>query len=104
MEILITHPSLDEYHRRLVAMANKYGCESWIGLMQDLVSREDWFEYSFIVSTVGDQLIQREFVDIFQTPSHLGTTYGTSTEPGLVPGSVFLAGVKSECAAVCGTY
>ena len=61
MEILITHPSLDEYHGRLVEMAEKHGCESWIGLTQDRMSREEWFEYTFIVSTVGDQLIQREF-------------------------------------------
>jgi hypothetical protein len=103
MEIVITHPSLDELHGRLVAMAKGHECESWISLTQDHLSREEWFEYSFIVSTVGDQLIQREFADIFQTPSHIGNPYGTSTEPGNVPGSV-LTGVKCERRPVCETY
>jgi len=36
MEFMITHPSLDEYHARLVAMAEKYGYEGedWISLKQ----------------------------------------------------------------------
>jgi hypothetical protein len=106
MEFMITHPSLDEYHARLVAMAEKYGYEGedWISLKQSQLSRQEWFEYSFIVSTVGDLLIQREFDDTFQAPSHVGPNDCTSTEPGANPGLVFLAGVNSECREVCETY
>ena len=57
MEIVIIHPTLDDYQGRLVSMAEKHACESWIGLTQSMMSREEWFEYSYIVSTVGDKLI-----------------------------------------------
>jgi hypothetical protein len=104
MEIVITHPSLDEYRGRLAAMAKKYACESWITLIPDTMTHEDRFEYSFIVSAVGEQLMQLECADIFQTPSHKDMAIGTSNEPGFNPGSFIFAGVNIECREVCRTY
>lgn len=104
MDIVVTYPTLEEYKGRLKAMAVRYERGSWIELSQNLMTREDWFEYSYIVSTVGDQLIRLEIDDIFLAPSHMGDSYGNPTEPGLVPGSVVLAGVKIDCARLPSTY
>jgi len=102
--VVIVHPTLDEYHARVKAMAKKYGQPSWIGLGPADLNREDAFEYSFIISAVGDQLIHREFLDMSWTPDHLSFNDEVFAEPGLPPGSVFFSGVKIECPAVCRAY
>lgn len=100
--VVVTHPTLDEYYARVTAMAQKYGRENWLSLSADEMSREDRFEYSFIISAVGAQLVHREWLCMSETPGHSDFADGTSTEPGLVPGSVFLAGVQGERVSVCG--
>ena len=104
MEIEIPHPTLEDYQRRLNRMAEKYQEESWITLAPEKMTREDRFEYSFIVSAVGEQLIELECADIFQPSSHQYQYAGISNEPGIFPGSSIFAGVKIECPPVREAY
>ena len=104
MEIVITHPSLEEYQDRLNRMAEKYCCESWMTLIPDSMSREDRFEYSFIVSAVGGQLMELECAGFFHPPSSPPIYSGISNEPGMIPGSFIWPGVNIERPPVRAAY
>jgi hypothetical protein len=100
--VMIVHPTLEEYHERVTAMARKYGRESWLSLTTEEMSTDDSFEYSFIVSSVGDKLVHREFLDMSQTPGIESMPDEMMSEPGHVPGSFIFRGVTIGCPAVCG--
>ena len=104
MELEIIHPTLEDYQGRLNRMAKSYDKESWVYLDPEKMTREDRFEYSFIVSAVGEQLIELECADIFQPPGHQNQYAGISDEPGTFPGSVIFAAVKIECPTVRQAY
>lgn len=90
-DLILAHPTLEEYHSRVRVMANKYGMENWFELNPDEMEFEDRFEFSFITAAVGDQLIQREFFEMSVTPEGERSdknVIGVVEEPGTIPGSL----------------
>ncbi len=105
--IAITHPSLDEYSDRVIAMANKYHCESWIEINPEVMNSDDGEEFSFIMKSLGDQLIHREFqkfLAIGRPPTVDSFGACISVEPGGLPGSTVCTGVMLERPSICRTY
>jgi hypothetical protein len=90
--IKIIHPTLEDYYARVCMLAKKYGHESWMKLSPDSLTAEERFEFSFIVSTFEDKLVHREFEEMSRAPDLVGCTFERSTEPGMIPGSVFCMG------------
>jgi hypothetical protein len=103
--LVIVHPTLKEYHERVSAMAVKYGKANWFELSPDDMAPEDSFDYTFIVSAVGDQLINREFLEMRGSPENREQFIcKNDDEPGQVPGSLLLVGVTIGRPRVCGAH
>ena len=101
--VVVVHPTLEEYSSQVHAMAEKYGFASWLELFEypEKMSKEERDDFSFITMAVGDQLIHRELISPDRSPGEVEAEE-MQIEPGMIPGSTILPGVKIGCPWLCG--
>lgn len=98
--VVVVHPTLEEYSSQVHAMAIRHGLASWLELFEcpEKMSKEERDDFSFITMAVGDQLIHREF-NLSRSPGE--DDKDIEIEPGMIPGSTILPGVKIGCPWLC---
>ena len=103
--VVVVHPTLEEYSEQVHAIAKRHGLASWLELIEcpEKMSKEERDDFSFITMAVGDKLIHREFISPSWSPGE-DNKADIELEPGMIPGSTVLLGVKIGCPWLCGTH